>query len=124
METGTKVLIGVGAAAALSAIVYFGFIRKAEEVVEGTSGGGGEGTTSPEEKPKIVVDKVVKKLDGYWAKLSNGKEVKVVIGIDKKPFIVDPNDSTQKMSIAIVGTTRGGNADGSRSWSNATGYIC
>lgn len=43
MNTGTKVLIGVVAAAGIGTAIYFGFIRKADEI---TSTGGGEGGSS------------------------------------------------------------------------------
>ena len=72
METGTKVLIGVGAAAVAGAIIYFGFIRKAEEVVAGTTGGGttpapvpaGGNGQPPKDKTKAqkILDEAKKKM--------------------------------------------------------------
>ena len=122
METSTKVLIGAAAALAIGGGIYWFFIREGEAVAgavkeEGAGGGGGGGFSGLKNLPNA----------GNLSAPTGGQAPPRTAAPARTPVASSvtmkiPTPAPTPVSVTPKRASVGVN--GSRSWSNATGYIC
>ena len=131
METSTKVLIGTAAALAIGGGIYWFFIREGEAVAgavkeEGSGGGGGGGVGFSGLKSLPNAGNLSAPIGGQAPPRTSATiRTPVASSATVKTNTTNSAPAPAPAFATKLGTrTASLGANGSKSWSNATGYIC